>query len=239
MVLGQCTFSLQEEIHAHSDHEAASINSIELLHIIHSILHSVDSTGHSNLADSYCEIKKMWFALKQGHNQSMQKWNDCVCNGVNVLKYLNIKVTDKAIITQVTTASGRPGAPNQANCEAAEERSYAVQFIHGSCFTDYKRHLKNMMLKGTNWYPMMLLDAYTILQRWESLPAGTMPGNDGIALRTNTGSPGAAGYEGDTNNNNQYVFVQQAATPIPDSWLVLNSAATDTVFCNSQMLSVI
>ena len=83
----------------------------------------------------------------------------------------------------------------------------------------------------------MLLDAYTILQHWESLPAGAFPGNDGIALTTNTGSSGEVGDEGDTTNNNQYVFVQWVTVPIPESWLELDSAATDTVFCNSQLLS--
>ena len=69
VVLGQCTLSLQEEIRAHADHEAAINNGIELLRIIHSILHLVDGTSRSNLADSYCEIKEMWFAMKQGRNQ--------------------------------------------------------------------------------------------------------------------------------------------------------------------------
>ena len=106
MVLGQCTLSLQEEIRAHADQEAAINNGIELLHIIHSILHSVDGTGRSNLAESYCEIKERWFAMKQGHNQSVQKWHDQVRNGVNVLKDLNIEVADEAIINQVATANG-------------------------------------------------------------------------------------------------------------------------------------
>ena len=105
VVLGQCTLSLQEEICAHADHEAAINNGIELLQIIHSILHSVNGTGQSNLADSYCEIKKMWFAMKQGCSQSVQKWHDCVCNGVNILKDLNIKVADEAIVSQVTAAN--------------------------------------------------------------------------------------------------------------------------------------
>ena len=64
-----------------------------------------------------------------------------------------------------------------------------------------------------------------------------MPGNDGIALTTNTGSSGAVGDDGDATNNNQYVFAQRVAVPIPQSWLVLDNAATDTVFCNSQLLS--
>ena len=63
MVLGQCTLSLQEEIHTHADHEVAINNGIELLQIIHSILHSVDGTSQSNLAEFYCEIKEMWFAM--------------------------------------------------------------------------------------------------------------------------------------------------------------------------------
>ena len=92
------------------------------------------------------------------------------------------------------------------------------------------------MLEGTNQYPIMLLDAYTILQCWESLPAGGLPGNDGIALTTNTGSSGAVSDGGDATNNNQYVFAQRVAAPIPQSWLVLDSTATDTVFCNSQLL---
>ena len=83
----------------------------------------------------------------------------------------------------------------------------------------------------------MLLNAYTILQSWESLPAGVLPGNDGIALTTNTGSSGAGGNDGDATSNNQYVFAQRVAVPIPQSWLVLDSAATDTVFCNPQLLS--
>ena len=106
MVLGQCTLSLQEEIRAHADHEAAINNGIELLWIIHSILHSVDGTSRSNLAESYCEIKEMWFAMKQGRNQSVQKWHDRVRNGVNVLKDLNIKVADETIVNQVATANG-------------------------------------------------------------------------------------------------------------------------------------
>ena len=92
VVLCQCTLSLQEEICAHADHEAAINNDIELLFIIYSILHSVDGTGRSNLAKSYCEIKEMWFAMKQGGNQSVQTWHDRVHNGVNILKDLNIKV---------------------------------------------------------------------------------------------------------------------------------------------------
>ena len=150
MVLGQCTLSLQEVIRAHADHEAAITNGIELLRIIHSILHSVDSTGRSNLAESYCEIKEMWFAMKQGCNQSVQKWHDRVRSGVNVLKDLNIKVANEAIVHQVATVNGRAGAPIQADHDAAEECSYAVRFIRQSHFTDYKRHLKNTMLEGAD-----------------------------------------------------------------------------------------
>ena len=106
VVLGQCTLSLQEEILAHADHEAAINNGIELLCIIHSILHSVNGTGDPNLAESYREIKEMWFAMKQGRSQSIQKWHDRVRNGVNVLKDLNIKVADEAIVNQVATANG-------------------------------------------------------------------------------------------------------------------------------------
>ena len=138
VVLGQCTLSLQEEIHAHADHEAAINNDIELLQIIHSILHSVDGTGQSNLAESYCEIKEMWFTMKQGCTQSIQKWHNRVHTGVNVLKDLNINVAVEAIVNQVTAANGRAGAPIQADQEAAEKSSYAVWFIHGSHFTDYK-----------------------------------------------------------------------------------------------------
>ena len=93
------------------------------------------------------------------------------------------------------------------------------------------------MLEGTDRYPTMLLDAYTILQQWESLPAGTLPGNDDIALTTNTACSGAGGDGGEVTNNNQYIFAQQVTVPIPQSWLVLDSAATDTVFCNSELLS--
>ena len=72
---------------------------------------------------------------------------------------------------------------------------------------------------------------------WESLPAGTLPGNDGIALTMNTASSGADGDGGEVTNNNQSIFAQWVTVPIPQSWLVLDSAATDTVFCNSQLLS--
>ena len=71
------------------------------------------------------------------------------------------------------------------------------------------------MLEGTDRYPTMLLDAYTILQRLESRPAGVLPGNDGIALTMNTGSSDAVGDDGDATNNNQNVFAQQVASPIP------------------------
>ena len=117
-------------------------------------------------------------------------------------------MADKAIVNQVAAANERAGVPIQADHEAAEECSYAVRFIHGSRFTNYKRHLKNTMLEGTDRYPTTLLDAYTILQHWESLPAGVLPGNDGIALTTNTRSSGAGGNDGDATSNNQYVFAQ-------------------------------
>ena len=107
-------------------------------------------------------------------------------------------MADEAIINQVTAANGRARAPIQADHQDAKERSYAVHFICGSCFTNYKRHLKNMMLEGNDRYPTTLLDAYTILQCWD----------DGIALTTNTGSSGAVGDDGDATNNNQYVFAQ-------------------------------
>ena len=175
--------------------------------------------------------------MKQGRNQSVQKWHGRVRNGVNVLKDLNIKVADKAIINQIAAVNGRAGEPIEADHEATEERSYAIRFIRGSRFTDYKRNLKNTMLEGTDRYPTTLLDAYTILQRWESLPAGTLPVNDGIALATNTTSSGADGGDGDITSNNQYVFAQRVTVPIPLSWLVLDSAATDTVFCNPELLS--
>ena len=83
----------------------------------------------------------------------------------------------------------------------------------------------------------MLLDAYTILQHWESLPTSVLPGNDGIALTTSTGSSGAGGDDGNATSNNQYVFAQRVTVPIPQSWLVLDSAATATVFCNPQLLT--
>ena len=175
--------------------------------------------------------------MKQGRNQSVQKWHDRVRNGVNVLKDLNIKVANEAIVNQIAAVNGHAGEPIEADHEAAEERSYAVRFIRGSRFTDYKRHLKNTMLEGTDRYPTTLLDAYTILQRWESLPTGTLPVNDGIALATNTTSSGADGGDGDITNNIQYVFAQRVTVPIPQSWLVLDSAATDTVFSNPELLS--
>ena len=109
--------------------------------------------------------------MKQGRSQSIQKSHDRVRYGVNVLKDLNIKVADEAIVNQVATANGQAGAPIQADCEAAEECSYVVRFIRGSCFTDYKRHLKNTMLEGTDRYPMTLLDAYTIASLLVFCPA--------------------------------------------------------------------
>ena len=174
----------------------------------------------------------MWFAMKQGCSQSVQKWHDWVRIGVNILKDLN-----EAIINQVAAANRQAGVPIQADHEAAKECSYAVCFICGSHFTNYKRHLKNTMLEGTDRYPTMLLDAYTISQCWESLPTNVLPGNDGIALTMNTGSSWEGGNGVDATSNNQYVFAQLVTVPIPQSWLVLDSAATDTVFCNSQLLS--
>ena len=44
--------------------------------------------------------------MKQGRSQSVQKWHNCVHNGVNILKDLNIKVADEAIINQVAAANG-------------------------------------------------------------------------------------------------------------------------------------
>ena len=76
--------------------------------------------------------------MKQGRNQSVQKWHNRIHNGVNILKDLNIKVADKAIVNQMAAVNGRAGEPIEADHEAAEERSYAVRFIRGSCFTDYK-----------------------------------------------------------------------------------------------------
>ena len=73
--------------------------------------------------------------MKQGHNQSVQKWHDRVHNRVNVLKDLNIKVADKAIVNQIAAVNGCAGEPIEADHEAAEEHSYAIRFICASLTT--------------------------------------------------------------------------------------------------------
>ena len=165
VIMAQCTTQLEQQIRSHDDFAGANNNGIELLRIIRSITHSPQGTRHK-LADSLADMQYTYFTLKQG-KQPLDQYHDKFKAQVDSMRDAGIPFSSPPHIREVATRRGRlPNEdPTDEDREAAEEESIAIQFVRGSRYTAYKRHLRNDILEGNDIYPTTMHEAYTILQR--------------------------------------------------------------------------
>jgi hypothetical protein len=122
------------------------------------------------LVDALCEIKKMFYAFKQGTHMPLQQYHDQFQGQVAVLDKVGVTIADESLVESVAAQNGRAGAPVEADHIAAREQTPAMQFISGTNakYKEYLTHLRNSFLDGSDYYPTSVHAAYNILQRRES-----------------------------------------------------------------------
>jgi hypothetical protein len=124
---------------------------------------------HRKLANALCEIKEMFYLLKQGRHTSLQCYHELFLGQVEVLEEVGVTIPDESLTESITAANGRAGAPIEEDWMAAHEQALAIHFIHGAndAHKTYLTHLQNSFLHGSNYYPSTVHEAYNILQRRE------------------------------------------------------------------------
>jgi hypothetical protein len=167
VVLGQCTEALQNKLKSHTNFPNAYQDGIALLMIIEMLTFTFEECP--KLSDMLCEIKEMFYSLRQGKHTSLQRYHELFLGQVKLLEEVGVTIPNKSLVKLITTANGRAGAPDEADWTAARKQVLAIQFIRGAndSHKTYLTHLWNSFLDGTDYYPFTLHEAYNILQRRE------------------------------------------------------------------------
>ena len=167
VVLGQCTDGLQNRLKSHPDYPAAQQDGIALLTIIKLITYTFEE--RRDLWDAVSDVKEGFYSLRQGKYQSLQQYYEVFLNQVGVLEEVGIDLDDTCLVNQVAAAAGRPGAPEDADHEAAKQKALAIRFIRGTNeqHKKYLTELRHSFLNGQDNYPATLSKAYNILQHHE------------------------------------------------------------------------
>jgi hypothetical protein len=167
VVLGQCTEALQDKLKSHTNFPNAYQDGIALLTIIKTLTYTFEE--RRKLADALCEIKEMFYSLRQGKHTSLQRYHELFLGQVEVLEEVGVTIPDESLVESIAAANGRAGAPEEADWTAAREQALAIRFIRGAndSHKTYLTHLRNSFLDGSDYYPSTLHEAYNILQRRE------------------------------------------------------------------------
>jgi hypothetical protein len=164
VVIGQCMEALQDKLKLHTNFPNAYQDGIALLMIIKMLTYTLEE--RRKLADALCEIKEMFYSLRQGKHTSLQRYHELFLGQVKVIKKVGVTIPDESLVESIAAANVRAGAPEEADWTAAREQALAIQFIHGAnnSHKTYLNHLWNSFLDGSDYYPSTLHEAYNILQ---------------------------------------------------------------------------
>ena len=161
--MGQCTKALKERLKSHEDFVGANQNSITLLVLIRSLLHTFEEC--QKLADSLSDVKMAFYKLHQGKYMKLECYHEIFLAQVEVLDEVGITIPDTALIQHIMEQHGR-GVPIAANQEEAKQMAITIQFIKGTnaSHKPYLSHLRNSYLDGLDVYPNTVQEVYNILQ---------------------------------------------------------------------------
>jgi hypothetical protein len=81
---------------------------------------------HHKLADALCEIKEMFYSLRQGRHASLQWYHKFFLSQVEVLEEVSVTIPDESLAESTTTANGRAGAAKEADWTAARKQTLAI-----------------------------------------------------------------------------------------------------------------
>ena len=105
LVLGQCTDALQERLKSHHDFQTANQDSIALLVIIQSLIHTFEE--NCKLSDAIMDIKEKFYKFYQGRHMMLECYHELFLAQVEVLDEVGITVEDDALVTEVAQQNGR------------------------------------------------------------------------------------------------------------------------------------
>ena len=74
LVLGQCSEATEDRLRSHAEFDNANLDGASLLVIIKTLLHTFEE--RRKLSDAICDVKEKFYAMKQGHNMSLQKYHE-------------------------------------------------------------------------------------------------------------------------------------------------------------------
>ena len=180
LVMGQCTEALKECLKSHEDFVGANQNSIALLILIHSLLHTFEECH--KLADGLSDVKMAFYKLCQGKYTKLECYHEIFLAQVEALDEVGVTIPDTALIQHITEQHGR-GAPIVADHEEAKQ-ALTIQFIKGTNASHkvYLSHLHNSYLDGLDVYTNTVQEAYNILQRHEEVHNIPMLEVDGVVF---------------------------------------------------------
>ena len=190
LVMGQCTKALKEHLKSHKDVVGANQNSIALLVLIRSLLHTFEECR--KLADGLSDVKMAFYKLCQGKYMKLECYHELFLAQVDVLNEVGVTIPDTALIQHVAEQHGR-GVPIVADHEEAKQIALTIQFIKGTnaSHKPYLSHLWNSYLDGLDVYPNTVQEAYNILQvrncimylRWRVMELHSHKGMDKTCLQ--------------------------------------------------------
>ena len=181
LVMGQCSEALKERLKSHEDFMDANQNSIALLILICSLLHTFEE--RCKLADGLSDVKMAFYKLCQGKYMKLERYHEIFLAQVEVLDEVGVTIPDAALIQQVAEQHGR-GVPTAADQAEAKQIALAIQFINrtNASHKPYLSLLRNSYLDGLDMYPNTVQEAYNILQRREETHIVPTVEGDGIAF---------------------------------------------------------
>ena len=90
LVIGQCTESLKERLKSHEDFIDASQNSISLLVLICSLLHTFEE--RRKLADGLSDVKMAFYKLHQGKYMKLERYHELFLAQVDILNEVGVTI---------------------------------------------------------------------------------------------------------------------------------------------------
>ena len=187
LVMDQCTEALKERLKSHEDFIGVNQNSITLLILIRSLLHTFKE--HRQLADGLSDVKMtFYYKLCQGKYMRLEWYHEIFLAQVEVLDKVGVTIPDTALIQHIVEQHGR-GVPIAADHDEAKQIALAIQFIKGTnaSHKPYLSHLHNIYLDGLDVYTNTVQEAYNILQRCEEVHNVPTLEGDGVAFAQQNG----------------------------------------------------
>ena len=105
VVIGQCTEALKDKVKSHRDFEAADRNGLRLLTIIKAVTYTFEE--QRKLADALTDVKETFYSMRQGRNQSLQRYHELFTSHEEVMESVRCSVADESLVNEVAADNGR------------------------------------------------------------------------------------------------------------------------------------